>query len=1219
MSKKIFKVVGKIATVVAAAALVATGVGAVLLPAGFTFAFAGVAVGTIATVAGAVAAGASLLMGKPKGGVPEQTVNRLSTNFDLNAPRKAVFGTTAFATDLRYQAYTGTDQEYLHWIVGHACHAVESIDEIWFDTELAWSAAGGIAAKYAGYLTVTTRTEGTATNPIAIDGAWSSNARLTGCAYTHFRFKLTGNSDKAQSPFASSVPTRMTVKGKGMRVPDVRLPGVDPADQTTWVFGSSGDNPAWQELAYLLGWKINGQVSVGRGVLPARTGLDSFVTAANLNDEPVVIAAGGTEPRYRAAGVFTENDSPSTVLGNLNAAMNAVLRDAGGKLALTVLHNDLGTPIAEFSEDDILGDEIWKQTAPLSETFNIVRGRYVDPSNTSLFQLVDYPEVTLDSPDGINRIDSFDLALVQSAGQAQRLAKQRLQRAQYQGVYSATFNARAWQVSLGDVVSLSHAYLGWSNKLFRVTGHGIAVDGRVPMVLVEEHPDIYAWDAEESPAVEAAVPTQYDPLLHPWLQAFDATQTEIDEAKADAAQAKADAATALANANAAAADVGDAVAASEAAQSDAAEALAKIDAIVSDSVLSRAEKPAIIRVYTDIVNEQSPLVTQATDVGADPANLQAKQYALAAYLGSLTPAWNDLTQDTPIVGATFRAKFNDYYAARTALLNAMVARAATTAEWDGVTGSGKDALIQSVERISSDGWLSASEKPALIREYDRMVDYLDSLVVRFVDLGSPPDAVDERDAAGGAIYVGQPNSLGTYLANTLPTWNDTTLDTQIPNIATYNAKWTAAIEALNAFAAALVGTVPTDVQAAIDELVYVSDDGYWTPLEKAAVVIPRNAELEAAFSILDGYANAITDSAVDAAEAAAEAARTTWINYRGSVTPAWNDATQATAIDRTTARNALVDYQAKLDALAQAIRAYTDIKATTALDRVNALISDNILSRPEKYQMVMLWQELNTRYNETNLRRAALGYPAGLDAPAIAAQDAIAVGAGSLAAYLGSLTPAWNDSSQDTVVDGATMQSKWNTAYEKMAKYEAAFLANPNADVTSAAIAAGVADSRITSAANTAVAPYAAKTQQLDSNGRFTSRRGNTQFSLGGAQQVYVTSGALANPLSSAPQGNGYHTVITVAAHSVKDDIGTISYSGGSISYCEPNTTYFVWEDDEFYAGGTRAYNATTSATDLAYYKRRFVGAITTGSGAAGSPSTGGSGGGAGGLRQPIT
>ena len=517
---KVLKPIAAVAAVVASVSKFIPGVGQI--------------VSTVASaVAVAASIGAALLEKKAK--TPSEARNRLFATLDPIAPRKIVFGETAMATDVRYQAYTGTDQEYLHWIVCVAAHEVQSIDEIWFESEKAWSASGGVTSKYSGYLTITTRLVGTSGNGIGIDSVWTSSCTLTGCAYFHARFKLTGNSKKAESPFATSVPSRVTVRGKGAKLLDPRLStalggsGSQTTTQTTWTYGSGGQNPALQLLYYFLGWRIGGKLSVGRGIPAARIDMASFIAAANMCDETVSLAAGGTEPRYRSAGVFSEADSSDTVKTNLLAAMNGVLRDDGGRISLHILHNDLDDPDAlHFTESDILGEESWRQTPSIDQTFNIVRGRYTDASDAGLYQLAEAPEVEIASFDDIDRIDQFDLACVQSASQWQRLAKQRLQRAQYAGVYSATFNARAWGTAIGRVVTLSHSGLGWSNKLFRVTAQGISMDGRAPLVLQEEHEDIYAWDEDEAPAVTVATPTVYDPTLSPVIAAIGDAAIEAD-------------------------------------------------------------------------------------------------------------------------------------------------------------------------------------------------------------------------------------------------------------------------------------------------------------------------------------------------------------------------------------------------------------------------------------------------------------------------------------------------------------------------------------------------------------------------------------------------------------------------------------------------------------------------------------------------------------------
>lgn len=510
-------------------ALIATGIGA---PLGTIALGAGLGSISVATVVGmGLMVASSMLMGpavpKMPGSLQDGGRQRLHASLDLRAPRKIVFGETAAAADVRYQTFTGTKQEYLHQVIALASHKVNSIYELWLDNEKAWSSATGVTSKFSGYLTVATMLEGASNGGFAIDANWGTAASLTGCAQLHARYKLTGNTDKAQSPFSGGVTSRVTIRVQGALVYDPRLDstvsggaGAHRADtQATWAWSDNGSrNPALQLLWYLLGWEINSKLALGMGLPPARLDLPSFITAANICDESVTMNGGGTEPRYRADGVLSEADDRQAVVEALCACMNAVLRDSGGKLAVHVLKDDLAAPVASFDDDDVLGSMDWQQTPDISTTFNITRGTRTDPSDNALYQPTEYAEVKLTSPDGIDRIDTFDLPLVHSNGQSQRLAKQRLQRGQYQGRLSLNGSSKWWQVSVGDIVQFSHQTFGWSNKLFRLAAQKISRTGETEVLLLEENAAIYAWANDESPAVTAAAPTVYDPANSPIVQ-----------------------------------------------------------------------------------------------------------------------------------------------------------------------------------------------------------------------------------------------------------------------------------------------------------------------------------------------------------------------------------------------------------------------------------------------------------------------------------------------------------------------------------------------------------------------------------------------------------------------------------------------------------------------------------------------------------------------------
>ena len=504
------------------------------------------AAATAATVATITAIGASLALSTasmalfgPK--VPKTQMSRLNVSLDPSTPRKAVFGTTAMPLDLRYHESSGTDQEYIDYIVAVAAHKVKSIDEIWFEEKLAWTATSGVTTTYSGYLTVDFRTEGTSANYITINGGgkWGSSRRLTGCAYVYLRIKRTGNTKKAESPLANGLPSRVTIIGDGAALYDPRKDSTVPGgsgshratDQSTWgVYTSPDDtdNPVLQLLWWLLGWEINNKLSVGCGVPYTRIDMPSFITAANICDENVTLAIGGTQKRYRTSGTASDSDDRMEIINNLLASMNGTLRDNGGKLTVTAMKNDLADYVLTFNEGDMIGGFDWQQTRGLTENYNIVRGRYTDPSANSLYQMVDYPEVGFASPDAIERVMSLDLPYIEDGRRAQRIAKQVIQRNQYRGMFSASFNIKALGCQVGDVVRLNLEALGWVNKPFRVVSQEIRFDGQVPLALVEENAAIYAWDADDVAPITPTAPTIYNPLNSPFILGIDDASTTAD-------------------------------------------------------------------------------------------------------------------------------------------------------------------------------------------------------------------------------------------------------------------------------------------------------------------------------------------------------------------------------------------------------------------------------------------------------------------------------------------------------------------------------------------------------------------------------------------------------------------------------------------------------------------------------------------------------------------
>lgn len=124
----------------------------------------------------------------------------------------------------------------------------------------------------------------------------------------------------------------------------------------------------------------------------------------------------------------------------------------------------------------------------------------------------------------------------------------------------------------------------------------------------------------------------------------------------------------------------------------AAAAMADIIDISSDNILSPPKKPSVILDYNTITAEQSGIDTRATALGitTEKTAYDTAISALTTYMATLTTpvAWNNLTDNTTIVGTTFRSKFQDVFTAKQALLNKIDEVSATKATWGGVTGTG---------------------------------------------------------------------------------------------------------------------------------------------------------------------------------------------------------------------------------------------------------------------------------------------------------------------------------------------------------------------------------------------------------------------------------------------------------------------------------------------------------------------------------------------------
>ena len=435
-------------------------------------------------------------------------------------PRRYIYGRLRVSGDMVF-AHVPTDTSkpgYLHLVIVLAGHEVDAIeDTIWIaDDQVTLNASGEVdpGSKYhvngvshirvKKHLGSPDQTADADLIAEADAGAWSADHRLRGCAYVYVR--LIYNRDL----FADGIPQlRFMVRGRKLYDPRTGL--------SAW-----SDNPALVLRDYLTG-------AHGLGADVSEIDDQAVIAAANICDEPVPLAAGGTTPRYRANGDIEANARPADTIGEILSAMAGELVYSSGRF---VIH--AGAPMAVIDashmlgEDDARGPVTVHTRSSRRDVFNTVRGVYANGSNR--YQPEDYPVVrssTAIAEDlGEEIVEDLTLPFTTDAPMAQRLAKIRLLRARQQIRVSFPAKLSALAIQAHDTVTLTLPRFGWVDKKFRVEQWRLAEDAGVDLELVEEDDSIWDWAASEEVAVNPAPATALpDPFSQDPPQAVTATST----------------------------------------------------------------------------------------------------------------------------------------------------------------------------------------------------------------------------------------------------------------------------------------------------------------------------------------------------------------------------------------------------------------------------------------------------------------------------------------------------------------------------------------------------------------------------------------------------------------------------------------------------------------------------------------------------------------------
>ena len=444
----------------------------------------------------------SLLRPKPK--IPKAADGRTGIRQPA-APRASGYGRARMAGVYQlYEERAGSSYDVLAFHDGRV-DAVERYflhdDEVTVVNGIvqptADGAYGGTRVRFRTTLGLATETA-FAETVSAVGDIWTAQHRGDGVASIEL---VSGG--VAQADFARIYPNGLpqpSVVARLQRVFDPRQGGQSYDDPATWAWS---DNPILCLMHYLTDANAGMGEDYARRIAPA---LADWIAAANVCDEPIPLAAGGTEKRYRCGGWFLHDTDPVEVIDMLLTTCDGWLAPRGDG-ALTVRAGKFIEPTVVFTADHIVEFSTQRFVADEDALTELIVG-YTTPTNYTDVEAPAWIDAAERDARGKDRVASVEATWVQSRPQARRLAKRTVLRA----------NAKtrgSIRTTLFGLTALGHRYVRIQNptlpSLADITAEvqRLEIDLASMTVLVEYvqlGAEIDAWNpATEEGAPEAAV------------------------------------------------------------------------------------------------------------------------------------------------------------------------------------------------------------------------------------------------------------------------------------------------------------------------------------------------------------------------------------------------------------------------------------------------------------------------------------------------------------------------------------------------------------------------------------------------------------------------------------------------------------------------------------------------------------------------------------------
>ena len=334
--------------------------------------------------------------------------------------------------------------------------------------------------------------------------SWTSDHRLRGHAYLAIKF--TWNPDK----FGSLPTVNAVVKGRKVYNPnlDSTVTGGSGSHRkdtsSTWEYS---DNPVYQLLDYLRNDRF------GMGIPNSYFDSDfaDWQTAGDVCDTDITPFSGASSIDLMDS--HTVVDTSKKAIDNVKEFVKgsrAFLNFSAGKYKILV--ESSGSASITLTEDNILGG-ITVSSKNKNSRYNRVIVNFTNPDKNFMSDQAQFPPVdetgiasadqhaTMKTADGGILLEGrFDFPMFTSPYQAQEMAEIILRRSRSSLDVTLKADATALELSIGDIVNVTHATPSFSAKPFRVQGMSLNADETIGLQLSEHQDSYYTFGTQQEVA-----------------------------------------------------------------------------------------------------------------------------------------------------------------------------------------------------------------------------------------------------------------------------------------------------------------------------------------------------------------------------------------------------------------------------------------------------------------------------------------------------------------------------------------------------------------------------------------------------------------------------------------------------------------------------------------------------------------------------------------------